>query len=293
MEKFILARRLFDLDDNSSRASDISVIYISSSEDELSDGWELDCSTDTEELVARIEREVCASPMLIGGRIMTVEGEQEDMTPGPSTSNLCGEVTPACKLGQKYFDQEICYAPPGQNGKSRIEICRTLLPVLDLPISPPQHERGPTLNTPLVQPTVSGFHASYHVQNTRPYQKISEVRYTGCMVCGRSVDAIKKEKVEWYMRRYTPQSEPDYVTRLSGEAYENGLTAGCFLFITPECRRLSPVTYDSDYIRRRSGLCARYPTNLLKLSPVRNLDKLACFLLLQHCNIYVLRNVCY
>ena len=112
MKKFNLARRLFDLDDNSSEGSDKSFIYISSSEDEHSDGWESDCCTDTEELVARIEREVCASPMLIGGRIMTVEGEQEDMTPGPSTSNLCGEVTTASKLGHKYFDREMCYAPP-------------------------------------------------------------------------------------------------------------------------------------------------------------------------------------
>ena len=115
---------------------------------------------------SRIEKEFCASPMLIGGRIMTVEGEQEGMMPGPSTSNLHDEVTPASKLGNRYFDhQKMCYAPPRENGKSRIEICRTLLPVLDSPMSPQQHEKGAFVRhpTPLIQPTETKFHASYHV----------------------------------------------------------------------------------------------------------------------------------
>ena len=137
MENFNIARRLFDMDDDCSEASDKSFIYISSSEDELSDDWESDYSTDTGELVARIEKGVCASLMLIGGRIMTVEGEQEGLTPGPSTSKMYEKATPASKLGHKYFDQEMCYAPPRKEGKPRIEICKTLLPVLDSPMSRP------------------------------------------------------------------------------------------------------------------------------------------------------------
>ena len=155
---------------------------------------------------------------------MTVEGEHEDMLPGPSSSKPHEENTPASKLGFKYFDKEMCYAPLRQNGKSSIEICKTLLPVLDSPMSPPQHEKGPSLNTPLTQTTQAEFHASNHVQNTMPYQNVSEIRYTGCMVCDRSVDAIMNEEVEWYMQ---------HITRLRKEVYENGLNAGCFLFITP------------------------------------------------------------
>ena len=41
------------------------------------------------------------------------------------------------------------------------------------------------------------------------------------------------EKMKWYMQRSTPRHEPGYITRLRKEAYENGLNAGCFLFITP------------------------------------------------------------
>ena len=84
------------------------MLYISSSEDEHSNGWESDCSTDTEELVARIEREDYVSPMLIGGRIMTVEDEQDEMIPGPKTSGPHEDVAHAGKLGHKYFDQKMC-----------------------------------------------------------------------------------------------------------------------------------------------------------------------------------------
>ena len=141
MQGFNLARKLFDIDEADSEDSDSLVINISSDEGISSDGWECDYSTDTEQLVARIEKEVIASPMLIGGRIMTVEDEQEQMVPGPSSSGQLDVVTP--KLDHKNFDREMCYATPKAIGKSRIELCKTLLPVLESPMSPPQHERIP------------------------------------------------------------------------------------------------------------------------------------------------------
>ena len=150
---------------------------------------------------------------------------------GPSTSQVEEGVIP--KLGLKYFDREMCYAPPRKFEKKRIELCNTIMPVLESPMSPPEHERGPSMDTPLVQPISSNFHASYHVQNTVPSQNVGEVRCTGCMVCSRSVDTIKNEKVKWYMQRSLPRDEPEDITRLRKEAYENGLNAGCFLFITP------------------------------------------------------------
>ena len=72
---------------------------------------------------------------------------------------------------------------------------RTLLPVVESPMSPPPRERGPALDTPLVQSTESEFRTLYYIQNTKPYDNVSEIRYTGCMICGRSVEAIKKEIV--------------------------------------------------------------------------------------------------
>ena len=103
MNKYNLARKLFGLEESDSDDSERSVIYISSSEGESSD-WETDCSTDTEQLVARIEREVTSSPVLIGGRIMTMEESSEDEPKaGPSSSQIRTDMTP--KFDHKYFDE--------------------------------------------------------------------------------------------------------------------------------------------------------------------------------------------
>ena len=120
------------------------------------------------------------------------------------------------------------------NSKRKIELCETILPVLKSPLSPPPHERGPSQNTPLMQTDESGFRASYHIQNTTPYENVSGVRYTGCIVCGLSVEAIKKEKVSWYLKKYTPRDiHPEYITKLRKNAYENGLNADSILFLAP------------------------------------------------------------
>ena len=72
------------------------------------------------------------------------ENEAED---GPNSSQAQTDVTP--KLDHKYFDKEMCYAPPKKTGKSRIELCKTLLPEPESPMSPPDHERGPVWTLPL------------------------------------------------------------------------------------------------------------------------------------------------
>ena len=62
---------------------------------------------------------------------------------------------------------------------------------------------------------------------------MSQNLHTGCMVCRKSRDQIKAEKVNWYIQGTTPSSEPAYITALRREAYENGLNAGSLLFLTP------------------------------------------------------------
>ena len=57
--------------------------------------------------------------------------------------------------------------------------------------------------------------------------------YTSCIVCGRTAEAIKKEKADDYIRRSLPRGEPAYVTAMRKEVYLNGLNAGSFLFIPP------------------------------------------------------------
>ena len=83
------------------------------------------------------------------------------MIPGPSSSRTDVESTP--KLGEQYFDKTLCYAPDKEYAKTRIELCKTVIPVDDSPMSPPAHARGPVLETMLVpfpQPANSGFRVS-------------------------------------------------------------------------------------------------------------------------------------
>ena len=232
MQRFNLSTKLFNFEEESSEESTDSVIYISSdSEDEASSAWDSNWSTDTEAIIGRIEREVKAAPIPITGRAMTTEDLDDELGAGPSGAQYIPPSTP--KLGFEHFNKEMCLAPSKKQRKSRVELCTTVLPVLESPLSPPDHARGPSLYTPLVQSTTGGFYASYHLQNIRPYQNVSESLHPGCMVCGKSTDQLKEEKINWYMQRSTPESEPAYITALRREAYSNSLNAGSLLFLTP------------------------------------------------------------
>ena len=233
MAKFNLARKLFDLEESDSEASVNSVIYLSSDEEEgtSSTSWDSDRSTDTEAIIARIEREVKSSPILIAGRKMTVEEQATESAAGPSNLQMWPPSTP--KLGFKHFDEKLLYAPMRKAERTRMELCNTILPVLESPLSLPEHERGPSQDELMKQPVSTSFHASYHIQQVQPYSDLSKQLGRGCMVCGRSVDEIKQEKVNWYMSRSTPRNEPAYITDLRREAYENGLHAGSLLFLAP------------------------------------------------------------
>ena len=224
MQRYNLTKKLFDFEEEDSESSANSIIYISSdSENEASSDWDSDWSTDTEAIIDRIEREVKAVPIPIAGRGMTIESSDDEMAAGPSNAQPVPPSTP--KLGFEYFNREMCLAPSKRQKKTRVELCTT--------VSPPDHERGPGIDTPPVQSTSGSFYASYHVQNIKPYQDVSESLHTVCMVCGKSREQIKEEKINWYMERSTPKSEPAYITALRREAYSNGLNAGSLLFLTP------------------------------------------------------------
>ena len=212
MQKFNLSRKLFDFKEQDSDRSMDSVIYISSdSEDEVSDFWDSEWSTDTDALINRIKREVKSSPILIGGRAMTVEGPDDEMVAGPSNSQPGTSSTP--KLGPKYFDKKLFYAPPKELKNTKIELCKTLLTILESPMSPPAHERGPPQDVPQLQSMDTGFHASYHIQGSQPHADLSSQRCLDCMV--------------WQVCRQNPRAKNKtvhgkiYATRRTGLRYEH------------------------------------------------------------------------
>ena len=240
MSNFNLARKLFDLEDCDSDNSNKSVIYISSSEDESSD-WETDCSTDTEQLIARIERAVISSPTLIGGRIMMMDDpEEEEARTGPSSSQTQDGVTP--KLDLKYCDREMCYAPPRKFEKTRIELCNTILPVLESPMSPPEHERGPSLDTPLPS-------RSWET-SMRPIMYIIQCPLkTSVKAAIPAVWTVTGQRTHSRMRKCSgicngPPHEMSPNTSQDSERRHMKMdsTLAAFFSSHPQCRRLPPVT---------------------------------------------------
>ena len=89
-----------------------------------------------------------SSPILIAGRIITTGSVEDEMVAGPSSCQPQQDKTP--KLDERYFDEKRCNARQKGPSKNTIELCRTLIPVEDSPMSPPPHERGPTTETPLI-----------------------------------------------------------------------------------------------------------------------------------------------
>ena len=216
MENFNLAKKLFDFEEQRSEDSGDSVIYISSDEEEgTSDSWDSDWSTDTESMISRIETEVRSSPILIAVRVMTTEGLDDEMKAGPWGSQSVPLSTP--KLGFKDFDKHLCNAPSRKMKKARLELCNTILPVSESHMSPADHERGLSLDTPMPQLVNYNFHASYHIQNVQSYADLSNQRCLSCMVGGKSVDEIKQQKINWYMERSTPRDEPSTLRALDGK----------------------------------------------------------------------------
>ena len=101
MNKFNRARIFFGSIEFSSESSADSVIYISSDE-EASNGWDSDWSTDTEEMIKRVETQVKACPIPTAGRRMTTATDE----PGTSTSSSELQITPI--LDKVYFNEKLC-----------------------------------------------------------------------------------------------------------------------------------------------------------------------------------------
>ena len=183
------------------------------------------------EMIRKVETEVVLSPILIAERIMTTGCMEDEMVAGPSTSQQQKDWTP--KLDERFFDEKMCYAPQRGPSKCAMELCRTLIPVADSPMSQPPHEKRPTMETPVMQPVSGTFRASFHIHDSMPYNKVSEKRCRGCLVCGQSVDSVKMKKVNDCMKQSTPSCEPKAITNWRREAFLNGLHAGTLTFVTP------------------------------------------------------------
>ena len=135
-------------------------------------------------LINRIEKEVKSNPILIGGRIMTTKDLDDELEAGQSGSQPVPPTTP--KFSLQYFDEKMCYAPSRKIEKTKTELCKTLLPVLESPMSPLSTKRDLHWISPwynlwtmnFMRPTV--FRAYSHM-------RISAVRNASAVCCAENL----------------------------------------------------------------------------------------------------------
>ena len=142
---------------------------------------------------------------------MTVSNTQEVMVAGPNTSQTCAGVFPNIA---KYISTKRRVTPLSKKTPEKKFNCARQSLQSQIHPSPPPHEKGPVVDTPIGQSSDSSSRAAYYIQNTKSYQNVSEVRYIRCLFCGFSVDATRRENLDFYMQRCTPKDELETVTSL-------------------------------------------------------------------------------
>ena len=109
-------------------------------------------------------------------------------------------------------------------------------------MSPPEHEKGPSLDTPMPQAVSDNFHASYHIQNVLPYADLSRQRCHSCMVCGKSADQINKKRSTGIWQDLRPRVSLLISPPCEEKPIQMVLTPAAYFSQHPQCRRLPPVT---------------------------------------------------
>ena len=235
------------------------VIIISSDEDELMDGLsmtsvlDLQFSSEEEEedeeisLMAKCVEMEMSAPIPIPGLSCAVRSKEEVVPTGlPSHGLPTRPITPRPVFDSSYFSLGRGNGPILRDDRIRdghpITLCRNLVPMVDTPLSPPLHERGPSF------PTSSIMHCDAHgYQHQNPVQNIEAITkhfqgmglsgtkslagYSDCVVCGKSVEQIKDEPVIDYMHKTAVPNETLQQFNARRMAFLEGMEIGTFLLL--------------------------------------------------------------
>ena len=245
------------------------VIIISSDEDELMDDLsmtsvlDLQFSSEGEEedeeisLMAKCKEMEMSAPIPISGLSCAVRSKEEIVPTGlPSHGLPTRPITPRPLFDSSYFSLGKGNGPILRDDRIRdghpITLCRNLVPMVDTPLSPPLHERGPSCPTgSIMYCDAHGYQHQNPVQNieaiTKHFQGMglsgtkSLAGYSDCVVCGKSVEQIKDEAVIDYMHKTAVPNESLQQFNARRMAFFEGMEIGTFLLLPGECRRLPPV----------------------------------------------------
>ena len=114
-----------------------------------------------------------------------------------------------------------------------IDLCKKLTPMPFTALFPPDRERGEVVTMALVQTVVSTNAESVvkiHLRRATVHDPLNPKIYSDCVVCGQSLDSIKRQtKTHYFLRTtYTGETERQLQSRI--DALVAGMNGRTFLF---------------------------------------------------------------
>ena len=165
----------------------------------------------------------------------------------PGNQARCGtpkpDLPPFPTFTQLFFNLGMGNGPIGRDARIRpnhpINICRDLRPNIDIPMSPPPEDRGPSYELDI--PSCSHPTSSTSVESVaNHFNEISVSGHAGllgcsdCVVCGKSVQQIQDEAVNDYLDKTVVPGETLAETERRKRAFLDGMAAGTFLLMSGE-----------------------------------------------------------
>ena len=199
------------------------MIYIGSSVEELCDGWQSFCTTDTEQLAARIEREVSASRCLLGQNYDTRKCGRSN---GHRSELSITEYVGYPQAGSQALRCETLLSSSQAEYKRENPAASRRFTEFS-PSSRKMAITGDTLSS-INRDGISGV-VPYpeFLAISKHYYKTVQEQYSVWEVGPRN----EKGEIRLVLGEIYPRDEPESITKLRRKAYMNGLHAGSFLFL--------------------------------------------------------------
>ena len=88
--------------------------------------------------------------------------------------------------------------------------------------------------TPMLT-TIGQHPATTHVQN-----QLTALKFTDCLICGKTTEQIKKEAVDDYISRTVRVGETERETEARTQAFIAGMSTGTFVFVQAGVSQAAP-----------------------------------------------------
>ena len=212
----------------------VDPIYLSSDEEEMSSYTSGLVADDEEDLIDEIESMAVHVESAMFMTIPTLPTYAEAVVAPPSTPRrqLFTRESFNFDMGRGWVEKTRKNHP--------IELCKTVSPIPDTPLSPDTPNRNPDIfrpydlpgpsREPVMQRDQMVNLVSGHWENITLAEP-KAAKYSDCIICGRSYEQIVEETVQTYLQRTMEEGEATGSIELRKRAFLAGMEAGTFMFV--------------------------------------------------------------